>query len=118
MYLQDPAQKNIRRFVMNNTDDKKLKSVPLYEQETVIHYMRDEKFATIYTSDSTVITKIDKLCTQNPKMYSVIESDAYHRKYRVTDKSMVAFRAKKRKMTDEQRAVARDRFQKAREKSS
>jgi hypothetical protein len=80
--------------------------------------MRDEKFATIYTSDSTVITKLDKLCTQNPNMYAVIESDAYHRRYRVSDKSMVAFRTKKREMTDEQRAAARDRFLKAREKYS
>lgn len=35
-------------------------AVSIEEQEICINAMRDEKFATIYTSDSTYITKLDK----------------------------------------------------------
>lgn len=31
-------------------------SVGIEEQETVIGFMRDEEFCTVYTSDSTVLT--------------------------------------------------------------
>lgn len=58
------------------------------------------KNATIYASDSIIMTKIDKLCTQNPNMYSVIESDVYHWRYRVPDKFSATFRTKKREITD------------------
>lgn len=39
-------------------------SVSIEEQEICINAMRDEKFATIYASDSTYITKLDKLCKE------------------------------------------------------
>ena len=35
--------------------------LPVYEQETNINFMRDEDAATVYTSDSTTMTKLDKL---------------------------------------------------------
>ena len=35
--------------------------LPIYEQETNINFMRDEDTATVYTSDSTTMTKLDKL---------------------------------------------------------
>ena len=34
--------------------------VPIYEQETTISFSRDEDFADIYTSDTTMMTKYDK----------------------------------------------------------
>jgi hypothetical protein len=37
-------------------------TVSIEEQEVCINMMRDEKFATIYASDSTYITKLDRLC--------------------------------------------------------
>lgn len=36
-------------------------TVSIEEQEVCINMMRDEKFATIYASDSTYITKLDRL---------------------------------------------------------
>ena len=39
-------------------------TVSIEEQEICINAMRDEKFATIYASDSTYITKLDKLCKE------------------------------------------------------
>lgn len=37
--------------------------LPIYEQETNINFMRDEDIAVVYTSDSTTMTKLDKLIT-------------------------------------------------------
>lgn len=45
------------------------KSVPVYEQETHISYMRDEQFAKVYTSDTTQMTKFDKRCKDFPDMW-------------------------------------------------
>ena len=53
-------------------------SVGIDEQETHISYMRDESYAKVYTSDSTQMTRLDKLCKINP--------DMYHRKYRSWEK--------------------------------
>ena len=46
--------------------DMKRKSVPVYEQETHISYMRDEQIAKVYTSDTTQMTRYDKLVKQFP----------------------------------------------------
>ena len=40
-------------------------SVGIEEQETHISYMRDESYAKVYTSDSTQMTRLDKLCKTN-----------------------------------------------------
>lgn len=42
-------------------------SVSVSEQETDILYMRDQNYAEIYTSDSTQMTRLDKLCKKNPR---------------------------------------------------
>lgn len=47
-------------------------SVSVSEQEVCINFMRDEDFATIYTSDTTYMTKLDKLCKTSSDMYSLI----------------------------------------------
>ena len=44
-------------------------SVSISEQEVCINFMRDEDFATIYTSDTTYMTKLDKLCKTSPDMF-------------------------------------------------
>lgn len=87
-------------------------SVPIYEQEVCINMMRDEKTATIYTSDSTYITKLDKLCGASPDMYSVIEETKCGKTYLLQDKTLISFRAKKKELSDEQRQAAADRMRK------
>ena len=47
-------------------------SLPVNEQEVCILWMRDQDFAKIYASDSTTITRLDKLCKNSPTMYSVL----------------------------------------------
>lgn len=80
--------------------------VPVFEQEICINAMRDEKFATIYASDSTYITKLDKLCKESPDMYSLIQNTGRGKKYLLKDKTLISFRAKKRELTDEQKKKA------------
>lgn len=53
-------------------EERKNLSVGIEEQETHISYMRDESYAKVYTSDSTQITRLDKLCKTNPDMYKLI----------------------------------------------
>ena len=98
--------------------DKPLKSVPVAEQETTIGYMRDEKCAYIYTSDSTQITRLDKLCNQENSPYSLLEDTGYGKKYLLKDKSLISFRAKKRELNDEQRAKVSERFKKYHEEKN
>lgn len=91
----------------------------LEEQETVIQYNRDEKTAIIYTSDSTTITKMDKLCASAPDFYSLKE-ETYDKEgkltsktYILTDKKMIAFRKAKRVLSEEQKKLIGERFRNA-----
>ena len=85
-------------------------SLPIYEQEVSIGWMRDEDFAVIYASDTTAITKLDKLCKNSPDMYQVIEETKVGKKYRCNDKSLISFRSKKREISEEQRIAAGERM--------
>ena len=84
-------------------------SISASEQETVINFSRLNDFATICTSDTTMKTKFDKLCENSP-YYSVVSDDGYYKTYRVSDKSLVSYRSKKREMSEESKAAASQRF--------
>lgn len=91
--------------------------ISLEEQETTIHFMRDEKHATIYTTDRTSITKYDRLCREAPEYYQLVKVDTIRGKvcgktYRLTDKNMVSLRAKKRScnLTEDQRRTIAERM--------
>ena len=98
--------------------------VSLFEQETVINYQRDDSSATIWTSDSTTMTKLDRLCNESPEFYSLdkVEKDrdgnVVGKFYKLTDKKMISFRGKKatRVLTEEQKAAMRERLSQARNK--
>lgn len=90
-------------------------NIPLEEQETLIHFMRGEDFATISTTDSTMITKMSKLCESNPDMYWLKAEDGYSKIYQCRDKSMISLRSKKREVSEEQRKAASERLQKYRD---
>ena len=74
--------------------------------------MRDEDYATIYSSDTTYITKLDKLCKTSPDMYSLISDTGRGKKYRVEDKTLISFRAKKKELSEEQKIAASERMRK------
>ena len=63
--------KNIVNENKNESDVEVIQSygsynIPSAEQECVINFMRGEDFATVSTSDSTMKTKLDKLCEESP----------------------------------------------------
>lgn len=87
-------------------------SLPVSEQECVISFMRDEDFATVYTSDTTMITKFDKLCKNSPEYYSLIERNKYGNRYKIADKTLVSYRQKKKEMSEENKNAASERFKK------
>ena len=87
-------------------------TVSIEEQEICINAMRDEKFAKIYDYNSKYITKLDKLCKENPDMYSLIQDTGRGKKYLLKDKTLISFRAKKRALTDEQKKQAAERMRK------
>lgn len=94
----------------NNSEKENYYFIPVAEQECVINFMRNEDFAIISTSDSTMKTKLDKLCEESPEYYSLIEENSYYKTYRLTDKSLISFRKKKKEMSDEMKNAASERF--------
>ena len=41
--------------------------IPVNEQETVINFTRDSDKATVYTTDTTMLTKLHKITKKNPE---------------------------------------------------
>lgn len=98
-------------------------SIPISEQETTISFSRDSDEAVVWTSDSTVITKLDKLVNSNPECWQLIRTgtvgkDVVSKEYK-TIKKLVSFRTKvtERAFSDEQRQAMADRMRSARTKS-
>lgn len=90
-------------------------NLPRSEQEVSISFMRDDKYAIIYASDTTYITKLDKLCDISPDIYSVIETSKWGKTYRCEDKKLIGFRAKHREVSDEAKQAMSERMKKVRE---
>lgn len=94
--------------------------VPLDEQETTVQFSRIGDAATIWTSDATVMTKLDKLVGKSSQWTLKEEkhpsgSDNVVAKRYETNKKLITFRANntaKRKLTEEQRAECAERLRK------
>ena len=85
-------------------------SLSIAEQEVNISWIRDEDFAKIYASDSTTITKLDKLCKISPDMYKLVSETSVGKSCICMDKSLISFRTKKRELSDEQKEAAGERM--------
>ena len=84
-------------------------NVPVMEQETTVNFGRAEKVGRIWTSDTTVMTKLDKLVEKDPKnwvcrLQKDKEGDVIAKEYIVQNKKLVSFRAE-RVMTEAQLEV-------------
>lgn len=94
----------------------------LDEMETTISFSRTGTPAEVWTSDTTMYTRFDKLCKENPSMYTCTEEarnrngELLSKTYRIADKQLLSFRPKKRKvvLTEEEKAERAKRFGKAR----
>lgn len=88
-------------------------SVPMDEQETVIQFDRNGTVCHVYTTDSTMMTKLDKIHKRVRQDYINGKPIAAYYEF---DKKLLSFRSKipKRTLTDEQRKAASERLRKGR----
>ena len=92
-------------------------NIPLSEQETTINILRDSEKVDIWTNDSTMMTKLDKMCKTSPENYQCKRIDHFSdgtiadKEYTIADKGLVSFRPArmKKELTQEQRAIAAER---------
>ena len=90
----------------------------LEEQETTINFSRTQDAVDVWTSDKTVMTKLDKLCNSAPDFYKLIAEHKAQddvgaitsKEYRISDKRMLSFRSMKRNLTEEQRRERAERL--------
>jgi hypothetical protein len=90
------------------------------EQETSVNFLRDSDICTIYTSDSTIMTKLDKLAESDNSPHWKLKEE--HRlltgeligKTYETHKRLISFRSNitTREMSEEQKEAASERFRK------
>ena len=88
--------------------------IPQSEQETTINIDRNGTFAEIYTSDTTKMTKLDKLVEANPNEWKLVrtetcDGDLVAKCYQCP-KGYIRFAGKKREYTEEQRAAMAERL--------
>lgn len=88
--------------------------IPPEEQETVVNFGRTDEDMTIYTTDSTTITKLDKAVKAG--LYEVIELHTVKgvtvgKTYKAK-KKLLSFRTKevKRELTEEQKKLQAERM--------
>lgn len=107
-------------------EESKKSAVPPNEQETIISFSRDGSSADVWTSDTTMMTKLDKRCIESPNEYKCVEVGKSldglltNKRYTIKNKKLVSFRSAtvKREMTEEQRAKAAERLRQARQSKS
>lgn len=93
-------------------------NITLEEQETTINFSRTQDAASVWTSDKTVMTKLDKLCISAPDFYKLIAEHKAQddvgaitsKEYRISDKRMLSFRSMKRNLTEEQKRERAERL--------
>lgn len=100
-------------------------SVNINEQETTISFSRMDRSVFVWTSDTTVMTKLDRLCKESPENYQCVsvgtaklKGDTVDKEYRIADKSLICFRPRKlkRALTEEQKEKLRAQLAAGREK--
>ena len=80
------------------------------EQETIINFSRDEDVAHIFTSDTTVMTKLDKLVENGASEFERVELEpdgSLYGKWYTCPKRCISFRA--RPMSEERRKAMSER---------
>lgn len=100
--------------------------VSLEEQETVIRIGRADSFADIWSSDTLMMSRLDRLCRESPDYYKCIEvgkelfsGDVVNKRYIVDSKKLISFRSRPsagREYSEEEKAVLRERLRLMREK--
>ena len=97
-------------------------SVSQIEQETTVSFNRTEETAEIWTSDTTMMSKLDRLCKESPEHWKCKKTEFLrdgslaNKVYVVDSKRLISFRSRpiKRELTEEQRAELADRLRASR----
>ena len=84
------------------------------EQEVNINAGRTDDTATAYCSDSTWITKFDKLVEKSPDLFKVIREDEVSKTYEFP-KRLISIRSCFREISEEQRKAMGERMKKYQE---
>ncbi|MGL6294497.1 hypothetical protein [Eubacterium aggregans] len=86
------------------------------ERETVINFDREGDMASLYTADSVMMNKLDKLCEVDPDSYKLVREDEGFSKTYEFPKKLISLRksTKKRELTDEQHKVIAERLKESR----
>lgn len=90
-------------------------SISLSEQETTINFSRDKKECEVWTSDTTVMTKLDKLCKESPNNYRIdaigeIDGETVDKCYIISDKKLVSFRSGRIVLSDAEKEARAERM--------
>ena len=101
-------------------------NIPVNEQETVVNFTRDSNEARIYTTDTTVLTKLHKLISRSSKDWKLVSQDRDSVDHDVIaetyscPKNLISFRTAKqnRVLTDEQREELSARMRRLREQNN
>lgn len=81
----------------------------LEEQETVINYGRTDDYLTLWTSDPTVMTKLDKLEAWELVKTETSGGQIYAKEYKAP-KRLLSFRSKIKELTEEQKKAMAERL--------
>lgn len=92
----------------------------LEEQETVIQISRNNDTMRIWTSDRTMMTKLDNLCEKSSNWTCTgenkIDGEVCDKEY-TADKKLLTFRSYRRVLTEEQKAEFLKRMKGAQDES-
>ena len=86
--------------------------LPVNEQETTLTFMRDEDFITLYTCDTTMITKLNKLLEASPDTYVITRQEKEGVFIKFPKKLLSFRRSLTKEKTPEQLAKAQERMRK------
>ena len=85
----------------------------LEEQGTVIQISRNRREVHIWTSDKTMMTKLDNLCEKSEEWTCTgqnrINGEVCGKEY-TADKALISFRSNRKKLTDEEKAKLAERL--------
>lgn len=72
-----------------------------YEKETNVNFNMEDQKATLYTCQTGLMNKLDKLCDLYPEYYKLLQRDQQSKTYEL-NKELISFR-KPRILTPEQK---------------
>lgn len=100
---------------MGNEKESRRSATSPSEQETTISFSRDSEVVDIWTSDTTMMTKLDKLCKTSQYYECVGKNNTIDgllgdARYRITKKSCISFRTGEgRTYTEQEKELLRQR---------